>query len=83
MIYLAITPAGLTDAMRIATSTDAVWCGSGAVSDVEFALMRDKPSRFIYSFTDDTATDDLDGAVHTIAEHHPGQTIWVEALPSP
>jgi hypothetical protein len=43
--------------------------------------MRGKPSRFVYSFTDENAIDDLEGALHTMAEHHPGQRIWVESIP--
>ena len=82
MIYLAITPAGLTDALNTATTTDAVWCGSKAVSEAEYALMPIKPSRFTYSFADESAADDLEGALHTMAEHHPGQRIWVESTPS-
>ncbi len=79
MIYLAITPAGFDNARRAAGEGDAVWCGSAAVSDQDFAQMDDKPSRFIYSFVGDDAAGDLESATRAIAEDHPGQTIWTEA----
>jgi hypothetical protein len=79
MIYLAITPVGLADALRAAPSAHDVWCGSEAISEQALALLPVKPSRFIYSFTDGNAAEDLEGAIHTITEHHPGHTVWVEA----
>ena len=82
MIYLAITPAGLADALNAATSADTVWCGSEAVSEAEYQLMQNKPSRFVYSFTDGDAADDLEGAMYTIMQHHPGHRVWIEAVPA-
>lgn len=70
---------GLADALGAASSAHDVWCGSEAISEQAFALLPVKPSRFIYSFTDDNAVGDLEGAIQTIAEHHPGHTVWVEA----
>jgi len=77
MIFLAITSAGLAQALRAATENDAVWCGSDAISEADYAA-RQWPnlSRFAYSLEDRVLIDD---AVSTIEEHHPGQTIWVEA----
>jgi len=66
MIYLALTPAGLANARHAAGAIDSVWCGSAAVSDEEFARMQEKPSRFIYSFMDGAAADDLESATRSI-----------------
>lgn len=77
MIFLAITPKGLRDAIQAATPADAIWCGSDAISEEDYgALQGVKLSRFNYGLSD---CDLIDGAVETIEEHHPGQTIWIEA----
>ncbi len=77
IIFLAITPTGLAQALRAATENDAIWSGSDAISEADYAA-RQWPnlSRFAYSLEDRVLIDD---AVSTIEEHHPGHTIWVEA----
>lgn len=53
MLYLAITPAGLKDALRSASDDDAVWCGSDAITEAEFSALKHlNLSRFIYSLED-------------------------------
>ena len=76
MIFLAITSTGLAQALRAAAENDAIWCGSDAISEADYAA-RQWPnlSRFTESLEDRVLIDD---AVSTIEEHHPGQTIWVE-----
>lgn len=77
MIYLAITPAGLAEALRAASPSDAVWCGSKAIGEGEFAaLKRPGLTRFIHDLED---ADRVAAALDTIADHHPGETVWVEA----
>ncbi len=78
MIYLAITPAGLVDARRAAAVGDTVWCGADAISQDDYAAIPagDRPSRFIHELGDGIR---LQGALDTIQEHHPGQTIWIES----
>lgn len=77
MVYLAITPVGLADALRAAKAHDAVWCGSDAITEADYAkLAHPNLSRFIYELGDRKLIAD---AVSTIEEHHPAQTIWVEA----
>lgn len=80
MIFLAITSAGLDSALRAAKSDDAVWCGADAIAEADY-LQAGHPnlSRFVYSIGDPGSVSD---AVGTIEEHHPGQTIWVEAVPT-
>ena len=77
MIFLAITPAGLADALRTAKADDAVWCGSDAISEADYEMQNHRNlSRFIYALGDRESVAD---AIGTIEEHHPRQTIWIEA----
>lgn len=83
MILLAVIPAGLIEALRTAKPDDHVWCGADDITeDAYAALSSPKPSRFNYNLTVADALDCTDGAVSTIEEHHPGQTVWVERLPT-
>ena len=80
MIYLAISPAGLNQALKAATPNDVIWCGSDAISEEAYAALSTRNlSRFIYALGDRALLVD---ALQTIEEHHPGQFIWVEAAPS-
>lgn len=77
MVFVAITPVGLAEALRCAKPDDAIWCGSDAISEADFeALEQPNLSRFTYELGDRLLIDD---ALGTVEEHHPGQTIWVEA----
>lgn len=77
MVFVAVTPAGLAEALRRATSGDAIWCGSETISEAAYAAMKQPGlTRFNYSLADLELDD---GAIATVDEHHPGQTIWVEA----
>ncbi|WP_436078474.1 hypothetical protein, partial [Acidovorax delafieldii] len=81
MIYLAITSEGLAQALRVAKNDDAVWCGADAISETAWAaLPAPSCTRFVYELGDGVLVDD---AVSTIEEHHPGQTIWIEATSPP
>jgi hypothetical protein len=80
MVYLAISQLGLAEALHAANLTGhAVWCGSDAVSDEEYQTRKLKNfSRF--NFPLQTAEPGaIEGALATIAEHHPNETIWVES----
>ena len=78
MVYLAITPAGLAEAMNAAPSPCTVWCGADAISEEAYEAIPAgvRRTRFIYDLGDRFLLDD---AVGTIREHHPGQAIWIEA----
>ena len=82
MVFLAITPKGLEDAMRnFAQTAEAVWCGADALSEAEFTVKALKGvTRLSYGLTGENAVL-IQDALGTIAEHHPGQSIWVEVLP--
>jgi predicted ATPase len=56
-----------------------VWCSSDAISEAEYRQRELKDfSRFIYPLQN-AKPDELEGALSTIAEHHPNETIWVES----
>lgn len=77
IVFLAITPAGLADALRTAKADEAIWCGSDAMTEADYkALDRPHVSRFTYELGDRELIPD---AIGTIEEHHPGQTVCVEA----
>lgn len=77
MFYLAITPEGLSQALHVAGNDDAVWCGADAISETAWAaLPASNCTRFVHELRDRVLLDD---ALSTIEEHHPGQTIWIEA----
>lgn len=79
MVFLAITPRGLTDALRQAEGTGApVWCGAEAISEEDFGVL---DARDVTRFDHALDWRDLPGALGTIAEHHPGHVVWVEAAP--
>jgi hypothetical protein len=80
MVYLAISPQGLTEALSTAKLTGhSVWCGCDAISDAEYQQNELKNlSRFIYPLQN-AEPSELEGALATIAEHHPNETIWVES----
>jgi len=82
MIFLAITPNGLADALKCATEHDHVWCSCDAVPEVQREALKAKVSVFTYSFTGADAAGDLQGAIWTMEDHHPGHTVWVEQFPS-
>jgi hypothetical protein len=82
MVFLAITQQGLAEAVRVSSKTgEPVWCGAEAVSESTFAAsVPSNVSRFVYGLTGENVVL-LEDALDTIAEHHPGQSIWVEAVP--
>lgn len=79
MVLLAITPSGLEDALRLAEGGEtAIWCGADAISDEDYAKLKHRNvSRFVYGLAGE-GQDVLAGAIETIEEHHPNQTVWVE-----
>lgn len=79
MVFLAITPEGLQRALQLASDVSLpIWCGSDAVSDADYSKLAGRNvSRFTYPLRDASA-ETLRGAVDTIMEHHPGESVWVE-----
>ncbi len=80
MVFLAITPQGLADALEVAkANSSSVWCGSDAIGETEYSNRHGTNlSRFIYPLSGQPPSV-IEGAIDTISEHHPGETIWVES----
>jgi hypothetical protein len=80
VVFLAITPNGLKDALREAARSGAtVWCGADAVSEEDFdALKVPGLTRFDYQLEERDLLV-LADALDTIDQHHPGEVVWVEA----
>jgi hypothetical protein len=78
VVYLVLTPAGLQRAMLRALQDDSIWCAFDAISADEF---RENPpprvTRLDYSLDDE---ESIQRALWTIAEHHPADLVWVEAV---
>lgn len=81
MVFLAITSEGLRQALlHSAGPTVSVWCGSDAITEREYEAQRTpRLSRFRFPLQGETR-EVLEGALDTIREHHPGETIWVEGV---
>jgi hypothetical protein len=79
MVFLALTPAGLVEALRArGDKAHAVWCSADAISEADYAALGEVDvSRFDYPLQGESG-DVLAGAIETIEEHHPGETVWVE-----
>jgi len=79
MVFLAITPAGLVEAIRLAGSANPVWCGADAITEEDFAEnAAGNVTRFDYSLLKPDQAQAIAGALITIEEHHPGERVWVE-----
>jgi hypothetical protein len=80
MVFLAITSAGLAEALRLARSDGSpVWCGADAISETDYLGQESgNLSRFAYALAGERH-EVIQGAIETIKEHHPHETVWVES----
>jgi hypothetical protein len=79
MVLFILTRQGFEDVQSL-VATSAVWVNCGVLSDAEISDLRSKGVD-LTCFTRPLAElygDATQSAIHTIAEHHPGQRIWVE-----
>jgi hypothetical protein len=79
MIFLAITPIGLMNALQVTDpSISAIWCGSDAISEIEYGNLNGRDvSRFNYALGG-AMQNVLVGVLETIEDHHPNEMIWIE-----
>jgi hypothetical protein len=79
MVFLAITAAGLKDALHASEGgAIVVWCGADAISESAYAALgHANLSRLIYPLQGQTG-DVLARTIETIEEHHPDASVWVE-----
>ena len=83
MVFLALTPAGLSEAISLSAGRFPVWCGCESISESEFAVLATKNvTRFVYSLAEPGQAEAIADALATISEHHTGQHVWVENAPA-
>ena len=82
MVFLALTPNGLVEALQVAGGPQPVWCCATAITEEQFAARAVQPNltRFNYAIAPNSSNSQLERALLTIEEHHPGQRIWVEQV---
>ncbi|KRA44432.1 hypothetical protein [Pseudoxanthomonas sp. Root630] len=80
MVFLALTPGGLQDAISMALpGRDYIWCSASAISTAAF---QEHQGIELTRFTETVLFDNEDDVAHAkdvIAEHHPDQRVWIEA----
>jgi len=85
MVFLALTRSGLEQLVSVIGHTPSpLWVNDGVLAADEREKLR-ATGVDLTNFTSPIAPEDrsaVAGAVDTIAEHHPGQSIWVEYVPS-
>ena len=81
MVFLAVTRAGYDELRRLCGRTPTpIWLGDGVLTEDELKTLHTSgihASVFTYSIDPKDAFV-VEGALHTIAQHHPNETIWVE-----
>jgi hypothetical protein len=86
MVFLALEPKSVSEAIRLATSTGwSVWVGSDAITQEEHYRLCDtglRITRLSYPLSEATQEVIAD-TVETIGEHHPSETIWVQSMWQP
>jgi hypothetical protein len=84
MVFLAITPKGLSEALKLGkTNLSPIWCGSDAIGEAEYSNLRAANlSRFSHPLSGQSKAE-IEDALATISEHHPGESIWVESHTAP
>lgn len=84
MIIFAVTKEGFLELEPvIRTGSYHIWIGNNVLSDSELDSYRKMGvdiTNFNYAIAPENK-DELDGALETIAEHHPGERVWLECRP--
>ena len=84
MVFLVLTPAGLSEAMALANGQIPVWCTADAITESEFSgLATENVTRFVYSASGLNPESAMPDALETISEHRPGERVWVEHAAAP
>lgn len=86
MVHLALGRIAAMEAIDIAKQTGcSVWVGSDAINPAEHQQLISeavKLTRFSYPL-DGASVAEVEDALVTIREHHPGEVIWVQYVPKP
>jgi len=84
MVIFALSKEGFKELESIIhTGKYPVWVGGGVLTGIEMSIVREKGvdlTNFSYLInpTDDKAIKE---ALEIIAEHHPGERVWLECQP--
>jgi hypothetical protein len=81
MPFLALTRAGVASATHAKSACSSLWIGADVLTEAEVRRLRAmgiEVSVFIHTVR---SKDEVENAVSTLAEHHPKEPVWVEALP--
>lgn len=83
MVFLALTRKGFEElTARFGQPPSPLWVNAEVLSESELIRLR-KQGWDVTDFTYPIAADkrsEIEDAVNTITEHHPGHTVWVEYL---
>lgn len=85
MIIFASTKKGYSELESLVLSSKyPVWIGKGVLSDEEMSLVREKGVNLTHFNHEIDVRNELElrGALQTIAEHHPGERVWLECQPA-
>lgn len=79
MVFFVISRSGFESYSKLGSPQPPLWVSDGVLSAQELEALRAadvEVSDFSYSLELDDSVG-IEGAVETIREHHPGQTVWV------
>lgn len=79
MVFFVISRSGFESYSKLGKPKPPLWVSAGVLSALELEALRAadvEVSEFTYTLESDDRAG-IEGAVETIREHHPGQTVWV------
>lgn len=81
MPFLAVTRGGVADVVRARTPRSGLWVGADVLSAIEVQRLRDDGIEIAVFSRPLRTEDEIEDAMATLSEHHPGEPVWVESLP--
>ena len=86
MVYPAIEPSAAAEAIELSRQSGAaLWLGADAIDPEEHACLVKSVlniTRFAYPLSGASEATLLQ-SIATVAQHHPGETIWVQSVARP
>ena len=78
MPYLAKTRAGVQAFLTAGNADRPLWIGSEVLSQAEIEGLRGQGYRLSVFVQALSLKNEIEAAVSTVEEHHPGETVWME-----